>query len=154
MNDNELNEFQADLAQRMVNRARQTSKILNLQIEGLVPGQDDVDGWVPGQSGSDPDSDSSVNPKNAARGKGNGPNDLRAILSQLDDIYIKIASGMSALRNHVEKARPNPSGSTPKRPFPDTGSRGTQNAFDARSETLSLSDKLAEMRRDLNHLRK
>src|SRR6516164_1084226 len=122
--NNDFAEFEADLAQRMVNKARQTSKILNLQT---ADGQEDVDSWVPGQSGSDPDSDSSINPKNAARGVGSGPNDLRAVLSQLDDLYVKIASGMSALRNHVQKARVNPAGSTASQPFPNTESTGTQN---------------------------
>jgi|SRR6516165_7062416 hypothetical protein len=127
--NNELAEFEADLAQRMVNRARGMSTILNLQV---ADGQEDVGAWVPGQSGNDPDlTDNDLNAKNAARGRGSGPGDWRAIWSQLDDLYGKISSRMEALRNHIERARPNAAGSTPSRPFPDTtGRRGTQNAFD------------------------
>jgi len=59
---------------------------------------------------------------------------------------------MDALRNHVEKARPNAAGSTPARPFPDTGSRGSKNAFDEHPQKLALANPIDELRRDRNRL--
>jgi hypothetical protein len=156
--DNERSEYEAARDARLLERSRQRTgaTILNLQGSGVG---DDNGAWVPGQSGSDPDSDPTLNTPTAPRKSSGQPGDLADLLGTLNNLYSKIGTALGSLRNHIEKARVNPSGSTPARPFPNTGSVGTKNAFIERSQKMTLeherlADVVSQLTRDLNQLRK
>jgi hypothetical protein len=172
--DNERAEYEAARAQRMVDKARKTSTILALQVQ-------DGSGWTPAVDGcrgvdnTDPDRNPSLNTPSASRGTSEAPS-MEALLGTLNGLYTKIGAALSLLGNHVQKARVNPSGSTPARPFPNTGSTGTKNALSEHERKMllddalfrhqrrwnespqdfanRLKDTLDELERDRNHLRR
>jgi hypothetical protein len=127
--EQEFANFEAQRAERFLERARKGSTILDLQGSGI-----NNDCWVAGAPGAvDPDSSPDISPANAARGKGTG-DELSDILSQLDRLQKLIGS---VLNSYVEKAKVNRQGSTKPVPFPEKNA-GAHNPFAAKSDQLLL----------------